>query len=273
MCDVALADTNVVLANSDDAENHQDEHHQDSVQEHYRWECDICRVALFVIPRDAEIHEQKCYQDVFHYDNEVVEPVMLYDCIHRLRRYDRSLKALKYSPDHIYYFEKVFGDDDYDNEMASLGTLIGENIGIKVLSIANEDNFTPHGGIGRFYEEISASSSIEYLHFSGCLIDGEDVIDLFTTPKLNTIRMIGCEFKYSFEQAFAGCTNVTSLDFINCNFEANDSLSDVISGFGEMKSLQVVKFHTCSMSEDDKTVVQRLALEKRKFITIFISKV
>lgn len=256
---------NVVLANADDAEDHQERHLQANQPHHGVWECDKCGVALFAFPRDAEIHEQKCYQDVLYYNNEIVEPVMLYDSIHRLKKYDRSLKALKYSAHHGYHFETVFGKDDdhfdYEKEMASLGTLIGENTGIKILSIANEDNFTPHGEVGRFYEEISASKSIEYLHFAGCTIDGEDIIGLLTTPEISTIRMIGCEFENLFDEAFAGCTNVKTLEFIHCNFEANDSLSGVMSGFGEMESLQEVKFIDCSMSEEDKMDVQRLARE------------
>ena len=259
---------NVVLTNADDAEDHQEEHHEDMSEPHGMWECDKCRVALFLNPRDAEIHEQKCYHDVIFYNDKVVEPVMLYDCIHRIRNRDRSLKALKYSPDHIYHFESAFGDHyfEYDYEMESLGTHIGRNAGIKVLSIANEDNFSHEGVAGRFYEEISASRSIEFLHFAGCLIDGEDIIGLLMTPELATIRMIGCEFKYSFDEAFPSCKKVRILEFINCNFEANNSLSGVISGFGEMKSLEVVKFSSCSMTKKDKMIVQRLASDSKFLI-------
>lgn len=61
-------------------------------------------------------------------------------------------------------------------------------------------------------------------------------------PELTTIRMIVCEFKYQFDKAFAGCTNVRILEFVKCNFEANESFSGVVSGFKEMESLEVVKF-------------------------------
>lgn len=122
-----------------------------------------------------DLQADRCYKDLFYYNDKVVKPVMFHDCIHRLQRVDRLSKALKYSPDNRYHIEDVFGksDDhfDYEDEMESIGTSkIGDNDGIKVLLTANEDNFTPHGEVNRFYEEISVSTSIEYLHFASCEI-------------------------------------------------------------------------------------------------------
>jgi DNA-dependent RNA polymerase auxiliary subunit epsilon len=136
---------NVVLANADTVEDHQDKHHPESMGEHYRWGCNKCQVALFQIPRHAEIYKRIDAIKIFYYNDKVVKPVMFHDCIHRLQRVDRLLKALKYSPDNRYHIEDVFGksDDhfDYEDEMESIGTSkIGDNDGIKVLLTANEDN-------------------------------------------------------------------------------------------------------------------------------------